>query len=124
MSATSAPERLCMEIESSALTFLTRPQLLRLSTISNRMRCILDEDFSSKPYLLLRTLHNNPWWRINWTYFKIERFIELLAESKFVRFKTVDLSYTTLKNDTEKNLLKEISHACQGKLVFHLLEIT
>ncbi|KAI1720956.1 hypothetical protein DdX_05207 [Ditylenchus destructor] len=113
MSTTSVTERLSMEIESSALTFLTRPQLLRLSTVSYRMRCILLEDFTSKPYLLLDDLQTDPYWGINFHYLKIERFIELLAESKFVRFKSVDLSWASLKNDNEKNLLKEISHVCQ-----------
>ncbi|KAI1719207.1 hypothetical protein Ddc_08409 [Ditylenchus destructor] len=114
MSTTSATERLSMEIESSALTFLSRSQLLRLSTVSYRMRCILGEDFTSKPYLVLDTLENDPYWEINFKYSKIERFIELLAESKFVRFNTVALSWAYLKNDNEKRLLREISYVCQN----------
>ncbi|KAI1719180.1 hsp90 protein [Ditylenchus destructor] len=122
MSTTSASERLSMEIESSALTFLTRPQLLRLSTVSYRMRCILGEDFTSKPYLVLDTLdlkqycefNNHFYWSINHNYPIIEQFIELLAESKFVRFNIINLSSPHLINDNEKHILKEISHVCQN----------
>ncbi|KAI1692608.1 hypothetical protein Ddc_23511 [Ditylenchus destructor] len=109
---TSASERLPIQIVSSALTFLSRPQLLHLTTVSRRWRFVLHKDFSRKPYLFLDALEKNPSWAINDDYCKIEQFIERLAESKFIRFKSVDLSWAAVKNEAVH--LKEISHVCQA----------
>ncbi|KAI1691142.1 hypothetical protein Ddc_24410 [Ditylenchus destructor] len=107
---TSAFERLPTEMVSSALTFLTRPQLLRLTTVSCCVQTVLQEDFSGKPFLFLDELEKNSYWTINEDYCRIEQFIEHLIKSKFIRFNSVDLLWAALRNEVQH--LKEISHVC------------
>ncbi|KAI1694415.1 hypothetical protein DdX_20124 [Ditylenchus destructor] len=112
--SSSSSERLPIEIVSSALTFLSRHQLLRLLTVSYRVCTILSKDFSSDPYLFLNKLEKGQSineWAINYMYYTVDQIIELLAGRKFVRFKSIDISWPALKNDAEH--LKKISHVCQ-----------
>ncbi|KAI1715781.1 hypothetical protein Ddc_10849 [Ditylenchus destructor] len=122
MAVTLSSERLPIELVCSALNFLSRPQLFRLSSVSYRLHTIHAGYFTSKPYLYLKWLSKLQSWRINETETinwsinedtnKNVPFLELLAKSKFIRFNKTWLLLSSVRNEAEH--MKEISHACQN----------
>ncbi|KAI1693198.1 pogo transposable element with KRAB domain [Ditylenchus destructor] len=102
---------LLIDLLSSALSFLKRSQLLRLSTISDCLQRVLKKDFANSPYLVLDKLSVDHFWRVNSvplvTSFQ-KHFLRQLPLCKFVRFNNTIISNRYVR-------LGPIEHVFEGR---------
>ncbi|KAI1693611.1 hypothetical protein DdX_20563 [Ditylenchus destructor] len=102
---------LMFDLLSSALSFLKRSQLLRLSTISDRLQHVQKKDFATTPYLVLDKLSVDRFWRVNSvplvTSFQ-KHFLRQLPLCKFVRFNNTIISNRNVR-------LERIEHVFKGR---------